>query len=35
MGHKEAETTMIYTIYTRVMNNSLAEVHSPADALST
>lgn len=30
MGHKDVETTMIYT---HVMNNSLAAVQSPADAL--
>lgn len=30
MGHKEVETTMIYT---HVMNNSLAQVRSPADVL--
>jgi len=30
MGHKDVETTMIYT---HVMNNSLASVRSPADAL--
>ena len=30
MGHKDVETTMIYT---HVMNNSLAAVRSPADAL--
>jgi integron integrase len=30
MGHKDVETTMIYT---HVMNNSLAEVCSPADRL--
>lgn len=31
MGHKDVETTMIYT---HVMNNSLDGVRSPADALS-
>jgi site-specific recombinase XerD len=31
MGHKEVETTMIHT---HVMNNSLADVRSPADALA-
>jgi integron integrase len=30
LGHKDVETTMIYT---HVMNNSLAKVRSPADAL--
>jgi len=30
MGHKDVETTMIYT---HLMNNSLAAVRSPADAL--
>jgi len=32
MGHKDVETTMIYT---HVMNSSLAEVRSPADMLVT
>jgi integron integrase len=32
MGHKDVETTMIYT---HVMNSSLAEVRSPADTLMT
>ena len=32
MGHKDVETTMIYT---HVMNSSLAEVRSPADTLTT
>lgn len=32
MGHKDVETTMIYT---HVMNSSLAEVRSPADTLVT
>lgn len=32
MGHKDVETTMIYT---HVMNSSLAEVRSPADTLGT
>jgi len=31
MGHKDVETTMIYT---HLMNNSLAAVRSPADALA-
>jgi site-specific recombinase XerD len=31
MGHKDVETTMIYT---HVMNGSLAEVRSPADTLA-
>ena len=30
MGHKDVQTTMIYT---HVMNNSLAAVRSPADVL--
>lgn len=30
MGHKDVETTMIYT---HVMNSSLAQVRSPADTL--
>ncbi len=30
MGHKDFETTLIYT---HVMNNSLAAVRSPADVL--
>lgn len=32
MGHKDVETTMIYT---HVMNSSLAEVRSPADTLTS
>ena len=32
MGHKDVETTMIYT---HVMNDSLAAVRSPADAFPT
>jgi len=31
MGHKDVETTMVYT---HLMNNSLAAVRSPADALA-
>jgi site-specific recombinase XerD len=30
MGHKDVETTMIYT---HLMNNSLAAIRSPVDAL--